>query len=254
MRLKDVSFRYARRSPWILHDVSVDLEPGRIVEFSGANGAGKSTLLRLIAGLLRPRRGEIDGRPAQVAYAPERFPSDQPFTVAAYLGFMTRMRRLPDAAAQPWIERLGLSSLLDVPLPKLSKGSAQKVGLAQALSSGAGLLVLDEPFAGLDAPTGADVPGALGELAVTGTTIVVSDHQGCLAGLPHIDRHRVENRGVSGPLRYDDRRAATEREKAHREQTTGRGVTLEIVVAPDEAEAVVAKLRADGHQVRRVSP
>jgi ABC-type multidrug transport system ATPase subunit len=178
MRLNGVAFRYARGGPWVLRDVSLDLEPGRIVEFSGANGAGKSTLLRLIAGILRPRRGAVAGRPARVAYAPERFPADQPFTVAAYLGFMARMRRLPDAAARPWIERFGLTSLLDVRLPELSKGSAQKVGLAQALSAGAGLLVLDEPFAGLDAQTRSGLPRVLTELAESGTTVVVSDHQG----------------------------------------------------------------------------
>jgi ABC-type multidrug transport system ATPase subunit len=237
MRLRDVAFRYGRRAPWVLRDVSLDLEPGRIVEFRGANGVGKSTLLRLVAGLLRPRRGEIAGRPARVAYAPERFPSNQPFTVAAYLGHMARMRRLP--APTPWAERFGLTSLLGVPLPELSKGSAQKVGLVQALSAGAGLIVLDEPFAGLDAETRADLPGTLAELAETGTTIVVSDHQRCLDDLPDILRHRVEDHTVSGRLRHRPADAPAEH------------VTLEVRVAADEAEALTAKLRADGHHVRR---
>jgi ABC-type multidrug transport system ATPase subunit len=241
MRLNGVAFRYARRGPWVLRDVSLDLGPGRIIEFSGANGAGKSTLLRLIAGILRPRSGAADGRPTRVAYAPERFPGDQPFTVAAYLGFMARMRRLPDTAAAPWIERFGLTTLLDIPLPDLSKGSAQKVGLVQALSAGAGLLVLDEPFAGLDTQTRSKLPGVLTELAASGTTVVVSDHQGCLDDLPGVDRHRIENHSVSGPLPG----ARTQRPAAGH-------VTLEVLVAPDEAEAVAAKLRADGHRVRWV--
>jgi ABC-type multidrug transport system ATPase subunit len=245
MRLDGVAFRYARRGPWVLRDVSLELAPGRIVEFSGANGAGKSTLLRLIAGILRPRRGTVAGRPARVAYAPERFPADQPFTVAAYLGFMARMRRLPDAAAGPWIERFGLTSLLGVRLPELSKGSAQKVGLVQALSAGPGLLVLDEPFAGLDAQTRSTLPGVLTELADSGTTIAVSDHQGCLDDLSGIDRHRVENHSItkSPPAVRAEGRAAGE---------VAPEVILEVGVAPDEAEAVAAKLRADGHRVRWV--
>jgi ABC-type multidrug transport system ATPase subunit len=246
MRLRGVGFRYARRAPWVLRDVALDLEPGRIFEFSGANGAGKSTLLRLIAGILLPRRGEIEGRPAGVAYAPERFPSDQPFTVAAYLRFMSRMRRLPDAAADPWIDRFRLTALLDVPLPELSKGSAQKVGLVQALSAGAGLVVFDEPFAGLDTETRADLPGVLTELAAAGTTVVVSDHQRCLDDLPEIDRHRVENHTVSGSLGGERPIDGSDRATSAPGQ-----VTLEVLVAADEAEAVAAKLRADGHRVRR---
>lgn len=272
MRLNGVAFRYTRGGPWVLRDVSLELGAGRIVEFSGANGAGKSTLLRLIAGILRPRRGEIDGRPARVAYAPERFPTDQPFTVAAYLGYMARMRRLPDAAPGPWVERFGLTSLLDVPLPELSKGSAQKVGLVQALSAGAGLLVLDEPFAGLDAETRTNLPTALTDVAAAGTTIVVSDHQRCLARLPDVIRYRVEHHAVrtsrraepaAGPVsrttpRPDapatpDMSATVDTEATAGAEDVAGHVTLEVSVAPDEAAAVAAKLRADGHQVRRVS-
>ncbi|HEX6469369.1 MAG TPA: ATP-binding cassette domain-containing protein [Streptosporangiaceae bacterium] len=243
MRLKHVAFRYTRGGPWVLRDATLELAPGRILEFRGANGAGKSTLLRLVAGLLRPRRGDIEGRPARVGYAAERFPSGQPFTVAAYLSFMAGMRRLPATAAEPWVERLGLGPLLDVPLPELSKGSAHKVGLVHALSSGAGLLVLDEPFAGLDAPTRADLPAALTELAAAGATIVVSDHQGCLDGLPDIERYRIDDHTISGPLPHGRRRAPEEAEITE--------VTLEVVVPADEADAVAAKLRADGHRVRR---
>jgi energy-coupling factor transporter ATP-binding protein EcfA2 len=64
---------------------------GRIVEVTGPNGAGKSTLLRLIAGILRPRRGTITGRPVRVGFAPERF---QPFPVSTYLRHVAAMRRI----------------------------------------------------------------------------------------------------------------------------------------------------------------
>jgi ABC-type multidrug transport system ATPase subunit len=239
MRLNDVAFRYARRGPWILRDVTLELEPRRIIEFSGANGAGKSTLLRIVAGIMRPRRGAVGGRPVRVGYAPERFPADQPFTIAAYLGFMARMRGLSETAIRPWTERLALTPLLDVPLPELSKGSAQKVGLVQALFPRPELLVLDEPFAGLDTETRADLPGLLSELAADGTTVVVSDHQRCLDDLDEVDRFRVADNTVRRSTR--DEQAAGD----------GEPVVLEVVVAADEADAVTAKLRADGYDVRR---
>lgn len=241
MRLTGVALRYARRGPWILRDVTLDLAPGRIVEFSGANGAGKSTLLRVVAGILRPRRGQVGGRPARVGYAPERFPADQPFTLATYLGFMARMRGLPESAVRPWTERLGLTPLLDVPLPELSKGSAQKVGLVQALFPGPALLVLDEPFAGLDTETRTHLPGLLAELAAAGTTIVVSDHQRCLDDLPDVDRYRVADNTVHQVSLPDPAPTAKKDERA----------VLEVVVAADEADDLAAKLRADGYDVRR---
>ncbi|MGI5168114.1 ABC transporter ATP-binding protein [Spirillospora sp. CA-253888] len=233
MRLDSVAFRYRRRAPWVLQGVSLDLPPGRIVEVTGRNGAGKSTLLRLVAGLRDPRRGTITGRPAQVGYAPERFPVEQPFTVRSYLRHMAAMRGVPASAADPWVERLAFGHLLETRLPELSKGSAQKIGLAQALLPGPGLLVLDEPFAGLDAETRDALPGLVAELAEGGTTVVVSDHQRCLEDLPGVERVRVAGGAVTAVG------AAAE------------WTTLEVVVRADEADTVETKLRADGYDVRR---
>jgi ABC-type multidrug transport system ATPase subunit len=233
MRLDSVAFRYGRKGPWVLRDVSLSLPPGRIIEVTGRNGAGKSTLLRLIAGLRAPRRGTITGRPDRVGYAPERFPSDQPFTVRSYLSHMVAIRGMATSAIAEWAERLRFEHLMDVRLPELSKGSAQKVGLAQALLAGSGLLVLDEPFAGLDAATRDALPGLLSELAAEGRTVVVSDHQGCVEGLPGVERVLVADGGV---------RQAGE---------PAAWTVLEVTVRADQADAVEAKLRADGHEVRR---
>ena len=71
MRLAGIGHRY-RRGPWVLRDLDVDLAFGTVVGVSGANGAGKSTLLRIVAGVQRPGRGHIVGRPHRVAYVPER--------------------------------------------------------------------------------------------------------------------------------------------------------------------------------------
>ncbi|MFC6085530.1 ABC transporter ATP-binding protein [Sphaerisporangium aureirubrum] len=193
MRLANVSFRYGRRAPWVLKDVHLDLPEGTVAEVAGRNGAGKSTLLRLMAGVARPARGSITGRPPVVGYAPEIFPTAQPFTVSTYLAWIAGIRGAKPTAITPWVERLGMTPLLDTPLTDLSKGSAQKVGLAQALLASPGLLILDEPFSGLDRQSRAELPLAIEELRATGAIIIVSDHQNGLADLPRTLHLTVEN-------------------------------------------------------------
>lgn len=235
MRLESVAFRYRRTDPWVFRDVTVSLAAGSVTEVTGHNGAGKSTLLRVIAGLRRPRVGVVKERPGRVGYAPERFPVDQPFSVRAYLGHMAAMRRAPGDAVGAWAERLGFDHLLDVRLPELSKGSAQKVGLAQALMADPQLLILDEPFAGLDAATRDALPELISGLAAGGTTVVVSDHQRCIEALPGIDRLRVADASVT--------RLASD--------GTAEWTVLEVEVPGDEADTLETKLRADGYRVRR---
>lgn len=230
MRLTNVSFRYARRAPWILREVTLDLPAGTVTEVVGRNGAGKSTLLRVLAGVARPTAGTVAERPAAVGYAPEVFPAGQPFTVGRYLRHMAAVRR----AAEPyrWASRLGLGPLLNVPLRDLSKGSAQKVGIAQALLAGPGLLILDEPFAGLDAQTRDELPAIIAELAAAGGRVVVSDHQGVLT--------EVTRRWTVRDGRVAETAAGRPPERA----------VIEITVDAAEAEAVERKLRAEGYQAR----
>ncbi|MEV6980671.1 ATP-binding cassette domain-containing protein [Sphaerisporangium sp. NPDC051017] len=239
MRLANLSFRYARRAPWVLHDVRLDLPPGTVAEVTGRNGAGKSTLLRLLAGTTRPTRGTIADRPPIVGYAPEIFPVGQPFTVAAYLAHMAAVRGVPASAVAPWAERLGMTSLLDIPLGDLSKGSAHKVGLAQALLAPPGLLVMDEPFSGLDAQTRAELPRIIEEVTGAGGIVVVSDHQSGLADHPGLTRLAVENNTVRLI-------APTDRALTDISDISGKTV-IEVLVEADEADAVAQKLRADGY-------
>ncbi|MDH2430120.1 ATP-binding cassette domain-containing protein [Sphaerisporangium sp. TRM90804] len=238
MRLANLSFRYARKAPWVLHEVGLELPSGTIAEVKGRNGAGKSTLLRLLAGTARPTRGSISGRPPVVGFAPEIFPAQQPFTVSAYLAHVTAVRGLPSSVIGTWAERLGMENLLGTPLADLSKGSAHKVGLAQALLASPGLLVLDEPFSGLDERTRAELPLAMAELAGAGGIVVLSDHQNGLAGHPGVTHLTVEDAAVHHPA----------------SGTTGHGTTakavIEVTVDAGEAEAVTRKLRADGYAAR----
>src|SRR4051812_26779980 len=152
VRFDQVWFRYARRAGWTLRAVDATVEPGRTVVVLGRNGAGKSTLLQLAAGVLTPSRGAVHDRPPTVGWVPERFPADQPFTTRDYLARMAEIRGVRDlGVVDAWIERLLLTEHTGSRLGDLSKGTAQKVGLAQALLARPGLLVLDEPWEGLDA-------------------------------------------------------------------------------------------------------
>lgn len=232
--MEGVAFRYRRGNPWVLRDVTLSLPPGGVTEVTGRNGAGKSTLLRVIAGLRRPRRGVVKDRPGRVGYAPERFPVDQPFTVRTYLGHMAAIRRVPADAVGTWVQRLGCDHLLDVRLPELSKGSAQKVGLTQALMGAPDLLILDEPFAGLDAAARDALPALISELAAGGTTVVVSDHQRCIEALPGVGRLHVADATVT-----------------HLPSAGTPWTLLEVEVPEEEADTVETKLRADGYRVRR---
>ncbi|GII80503.1 hypothetical protein Sru01_54850 [Sphaerisporangium rufum] len=276
MRITDLSFRYGRRAPWVLTDVSFELPPGTVAEVTGGNGAGKSTLLRLLAGAVPPGRGSITGRPPVVGYAPEIFPVEQAFTARAYLGHLAAVRDRPAAAMDLWAERLGLTDLLDTPLRDLSKGSAHKVGLVQALLAPPGLLVLDEPFSGLDERTRAELPLIAAEVAAAGGIVVVSDHQHGLAGHPGLLRLTVAAGTVTvttfetGLVEARTLEARTTEPRTEAAAAAGLGAgraapagepdgepvphprqaVVEVLVDAADAEAVVGKLRADGYQAR----
>lgn len=236
MRIASLSFRYGRRAPWILSDAGLVLDAGDVVEVTGPNGTGKSTLLRLVAGLLRPTRGSVEDRPRVVGYAPERFPADQPFTVAAYLRHMAAVRRVGTESIGRWSERLGMDHLLGQRLPDLSKGSAHKVGLAQALLAEPGLLVLDEPFAGLDAATRAELPRIIGEISARGGIVVMSDHQGDLRSFPGLRRCEVRDRALRELDPIDPIEGAGEPALT----------VLEVAVAASKAQDLADRLRAEG--------
>ncbi|GIF72847.1 ATP-binding cassette domain-containing protein [Asanoa siamensis] len=230
MRLDGVSYRYGRRGAWVLRDVSVDLPPGGTGVVLGRNGVGKSTLLQLVAGVLRPSAGEIRERPGPVGWVPERFPADQPFTVHGYLTAMARLHPMTDPV-DTWIDRLGLTAYRRTRLGDLSKGTAQKVGLAQALIPRPKLLVLDEPWEGLDAAARELVPEIVEEVTAAGGIVLVSDHRGETGRLPGAITWTV----ADGTVTQGDVA------QAH--------AVIEIAVPAAEAEATAADLRAAGHDV-----
>src|SRR4051812_44260508 len=239
VRFDQVWFRYARRAGWTLRAVDATVEPGATIVVLGRNGAGKSTLLQLAAGVLRPDRGLVSGRPATVGWVPERFGADQPFTAGDYLRRMARVRGVTDPhAVDRWIERLLLTEHTATRLTDLSKGTAQKVGLAQALLVPPGLLVLDEPWEGLDAVARTLVPEIVGEVTAAGGTVLVSDHRGEITTLPGAV-HWTVSEGIVHVAADAPPGPADEADE----------VIVEVVVARVDADQAVARLRAAGHRV-----
>jgi ABC-type multidrug transport system ATPase subunit len=265
--LSDVAKRYHWDGPWVLQRVGVDVEPGCVVEVRGVNGAGKSTLLRLLAGASLPSRGRRRVAPGvAVGYAPERLAAP-PFTAEEYLRHHARIRGLPFDVSLA--ERLGFSELLGERMAALSKGSLQKVVLTQALAGDPDLLVLDEPFSGLDADARATLADIVRERAARGRAVVFSDHSEAGQTRPAADvRWLVDGGAVtvapaprpaapahadraSGPAAPDDAGVAAARRAS--EPAPRRAPTVREVAAA-ESDAVLRAALARGAHVHRVSP
>ncbi|MEV8567491.1 ABC transporter ATP-binding protein [Streptomyces sp. NPDC051322] len=163
----------------MLRGVDLDLPARSLVRVEGANGSGKSTLLRLIAGIESPTEGRVTERP-RTAYVPERFPVALPFTAAGYLVHLGRIHGLRSAVAAAratdWLERFGATGHARTPLGELSKGTSQKVAVAQALLAEPELLILDEAWTGLDTAAREELDRAVAERVAAGSTVVFVDH------------------------------------------------------------------------------
>ncbi|EKX64903.1 ATP-binding cassette domain-containing protein [Streptomyces ipomoeae] len=179
LSLEGVGRRYGFRGPWVLRGVDLAVAPGALIRIEGANGTGKSTLLRVLAGIDAPSEGRMAGRP-RTAYVPERFPAALPFTAAEYLTHLGAVHGLDRTAAadaaDEWLERFGAAEYALTPMAQLSKGSSQKVAVAQALLAEPELLVLDEAWTGLDAEARAELERVVVERTAAGAAVVFVDH------------------------------------------------------------------------------
>ncbi|MDH6115017.1 ABC-2 type transport system ATP-binding protein [Kitasatospora sp. MAP12-15] len=179
MRLSGVGKRYGRGAPWILRGVELAVRPGELVRIEGANGSGKSTLLKLIGGVEPPSTGTV-AVPGRRAYVPERFPPALPFDARTYLCHLGRIHGLSTAEsarrAGHWLDRFGIADRSGTPLSRLSKGTCQKVAVAQALLAEAEVLLLDEAWTGLDQAARTLLDEAAAERAAQGGRVLFVDH------------------------------------------------------------------------------
>ncbi|WP_344858097.1 ATP-binding cassette domain-containing protein [Amycolatopsis ultiminotia] len=176
LRLAGVGKRYGGGEPVLTH-VDLAVPAGRVIGVLGTNGSGKSTLLRIMAGVSTATHGVLEGSPA-IGYLPDRFPGGQRLSARSYLRHLARIRGLSELSMiDPLLARLGLVGDPDAQLRTLSKGNAQKVGLAQAVLARPELLILDEPWSGLDAGTHAVLGELVAETRERGASVVFTDHR-----------------------------------------------------------------------------
>ncbi|WP_299023996.1 metal ABC transporter ATP-binding protein [uncultured Thermanaerothrix sp.] len=209
VRAADLSVRY--ESGFALERVSFEVIKGERLAVVGPNGAGKSTLFKVIAGILPPTSGRVEiygGAPGEhicVAYLPQRSMVDWRFPVTVYdvvmmgrvgrIGLLRRPRREDHQKVRQALERVGLSDLATRQIAQLSGGQQQRMFLAQALAQEAELMLLDEPFTGLDLPSQNELLDLLVRLQREEITLMVSLHDLNLAA-QHFPRILLLNRSL----------------------------------------------------------
>ncbi|MEB3158524.1 MAG: metal ABC transporter ATP-binding protein [Synechococcus sp.] len=178
-----------------LHDASLTLPPGCICGLVGMNGAGKSTLFKALTGFVRPSRGRIriNGltvaeaqREQAVAYVPQSEGIDNNFPVSVWdvvmmgrYGAMNLLRipgRLDRVAVREALSQVDLLELRDRPIGSLSGGQRKRAFLARAIAQGASVLLLDEPFNGVDVRTEKLMADLFVQFRQEGRTILISTH------------------------------------------------------------------------------
>ncbi|MGH8836378.1 MAG: ABC transporter ATP-binding protein [Actinomycetes bacterium] len=187
LELIEVSKRYGEVEA--LAGCTFQVRPGRLTGFVGPNGAGKTTAMRAVFGLVTPDAGAVRwrGRPVtptdrrQFGYMPEERGLYPRMRVLDQLVFLGRLSGLSAAAAAGeatrWLDALGLADRANSRLDDLSHGNQQRVQLAAALVHAPDLLVLDEPFSGLDPLAMDAMSGLLGDIARGGAGVLFSSHQ-----------------------------------------------------------------------------
>jgi heme exporter protein A len=182
----DVSRSYGRR--WALSRVSLRCDAGEIIGLLGANGAGKSTFLAIAASLLSPSAGRVQygehdvgagaslrRRIGLVGHDLFLYPE---LTAAENLAFYARLHGLPDAAARVTraLDRAQLTSRRDDQVAGFSRGMRQRLTLERALLHEPRLVLLDEPFTGLDDRSAQALVSRLDELRAAGSIVIVATH------------------------------------------------------------------------------
>jgi manganese/zinc/iron transport system ATP- binding protein len=191
VEVRDLTVAYRERP--VLWDVDLDVPAGSMTALVGPNGAGKSTLLKAVLGLVPMAAGQVRvlGQPldevrGRVAYVPQRGQVDWDFPVTVEdVVRMGTYGRLPwwgrpgteeKRVARAALERVGMAEFARRQIRQLSGGQQQRAFLARALAQGGELLILDEPFQGVDAVTEREIVALLRELRDQGATVLAVHH------------------------------------------------------------------------------
>ena len=193
IRVDGITVRYGAVTA--LDRASLTVRPARVCGLIGMNGSGKSTLFKSIMGMLRPECGRIllDGvgpsaarKAGAIGYVPQSEDVDWTFPLSVRdvvmtgrygrMGLTRRPRREDRAAVSAALERVELDTLADRQIGELSGGQRKRAFVARGIAQGADILLLDEPFAGVDKRSESTITRLLRELADGGRTVLVSTH------------------------------------------------------------------------------
>lgn len=172
----------------VLHGISFSVESGKALGLLGRNGAGKTTTIRILMDVFRANEGEIllDGKPFvprnhQIGYLPEERGLYPKRKVLEQMVYLAMLRNVPKAKAKEnakkWLERLEIGQYENNLLETLSKGNQQKVQLASVLVCDPEIVILDEPFSGLDPVNSQILQDVVKELIAVGKIVIFSSHQ-----------------------------------------------------------------------------
>ncbi|MDT0655483.1 ABC transporter ATP-binding protein [Staphylococcus chromogenes] len=223
LKVSNVSKRFQQVTA--VKDISFELETGKMLGFLGRNGAGKTTTFRMILGLTEPSEGEIhfNGHKIntsnynEIGYLPEERGLHAKLKVVDELTYLATLKGMNKKdikkAIDYWLDRFHITEHRDKKIESLSKGNQQKVQLLASMIHEPQLLILDEPFSGLDPVNVELLKKAVIDLNQQGTTIIFSSHR-----MEHIeelcDDVCILNRGqmvVQGPLQQVKRESGYQR-------------------------------------------
>ncbi len=266
---------FMRKRVEAVRGVSFEVKRGEVFGLIGPNGAGKTTSIKMMLQLIFPTRGEVKlfglstedpAARARLGYLPENpyiYTYLKPLEFLDLCGQLVSMNRQQRIKrSKELVERLGLANALDRPIGKFSKGMMQRLGFCQALLHEPELLILDEPFSGLDPIGRKDMRDLLLEQKAQGKTILITSHvlsdvevlservcilrqgkvvaYGALNDLlrPEVRRVELELSDVSAELRAKLEKAAAQVRSVHTQ--------LIVVVEGDESVPMLLKLALDG--------
>lgn len=186
LEVKDIHKSFGEKE--VLHGVSFSVESGKALGLLGRNGAGKTTTIRILMDVFKANGGAvtIDGKPFkpkqhQIGYLPEERGLYPQKTVSEQLLYLAELRGLKGKKAKEslkyWLKRLGVEEYENRKLDTLSKGNQQKIQLAQTLICNPEIVILDEPFSGLDPVNSQILKDVIREQIESGKLVIFSSHQ-----------------------------------------------------------------------------
>lgn len=188
MKLEVKGLRKSFSGNEVLHGISFSVESGKALGLLGRNGAGKTTTIRILMDVFKADSGEIliDGkkfepRNYQIGYLPEERGLYPKKKVTDQIVYLAQLRGVPTKDAKEstkiWLEKLGIEEYANRTLDSLSKGNQQKVQLAQTLVCNPEIVILDEPFSGLDPVNAQILKDTVRELISQNKLVIFSSHQ-----------------------------------------------------------------------------